>query len=341
MITLIHENKDSVGVKAACLAFDVPEATYYRCIAPVEISKKPIKTEHPRALKAEEKKEVLEVLGSEKFVDKAPAAVVACLLDQGEYYCSAGTMYRILRENEATKERRDQRRHPEYVKPELVATGPNQIWTWDITKIKTGVKFKYHHLYVIIDMFSRYVVGWVVHDHEDAGLATQLIEQTCEKQKILPGQLTIHADRGAAMKSQSVAQLMADLDINKSHSRPYVSDDNPFSESQFKTLKYHSSYPKIIATQEEAKHYFRGWFNWYNTEHTHSGIAMLKPVEVHTGKAESALCRRQVVLNAAYERHPERFPNGRPRVRQLSGAVYINPPKNESVEAQKDDVNAA
>jgi putative transposase len=329
MIDLVEENRETVGIKAACLAFNIPESTYYRWIAPVKISDKPKDFEHHRALKPEEKSEVLEVLSSEKYVDKAPAAVVACLLDEGRYLCSIGTMYRILKENRATKERRDQRRHPEYVKPELIATGPNQVWTWDITKIKTGIKFKYHHLYVIIDMFSRYVVGWVVHDHEDAGLASQLIEQTCEKQKILPGELTIHADRGAAMKSQSVAQLMADLDINKSHSRPYVSDDNPYSESQFKTMKYHSSYPKIIATAEEAKLYLRGWFDWYNNEHTHSGIAMLKPVEVHTGQAEKVLCQRQVVLNAAFERHPERFPKGRPRVIQLADAVYINKPKDE------------
>jgi putative transposase len=195
-------------------------------------------------------------------------------------------------------------------------------------------------LYVIIDMFSRYVVGWVVHDHEDSGLATQLIEETCEKQEILPGQLTIHADRGAAMKSQSVAQLMADLDINKSHSRPYVSDDNPYSESQFKTLKYHSSYPKVIATAGEAKLYFRGWFIWYNTEHTHSGIAMLRPVEVHTGQSEKVLCQRQLVLNANFERHPERFPNGKPRVPQLAGAVYINKPKSEpSAEKVAPEIN--
>jgi len=303
MIDLVEENRETVGIKAACLAFDIPESTYYRWIAPVKISDKPKDFEHHRALKPEEKSEVLEVLSSEKYVDKAPAAVVACLLDEGRYLCSIGTMYRILKENRATKERRDQRRHPEYVKPELIATGPNQVWTWDITKIKTGLKFKYHHLYVIIDMFSRYVVGWVVHDHEDAGLASQLIEQTCEKQKILPGELTIHADRGAAMKSQSVAQLMADLDIHKSHSRPYVSDDNPYSESQFKTMK----------------------------DHTHSGIAMLKPVEVHTGQADKVLCRRQVVLNAAFEMNPERFPKGRPRVTQLANAVYINKPKEEKV----------
>jgi putative transposase len=331
MMTLIHENRETVGVKFACEAFGVPESSYFRNISPVKIEDKPQLFEHHRALREEEQTEVLSVLNSDKYVDKAPAAVVACLLDEGKYLCSVGTMYRILRKNKASKERRDQRRHPDYVKPELIATGPNQVWTWDITKIRTGIKFKYHHLYVIIDMYSRYVVGWVIHDYEDSGLAVQLIEQTCEKQGIVPGQLTIHADRGAAMKSQSVAQLMADLDINKSHSRPYVSDDNPFSEAQFKTLKYHSSYPKIIATLDEAKLYMRGWFNWYNNEHRHSGIAMLKPVDVHTGKAEKVLGKRQKILDKAYLSHPERFPRGKPKVASLAKAVYINKPKEEKL----------
>ena len=342
MIRLINEHKDSIGIKAACDAFDVPEASYFRCICPVKLTDKPKPFEHHRALKENEKEEVLKVLNSEKYVDKAPAAVVASLLDEGKYLCSVGSMYRILKANKAIKERRDQKRHPEYYRPELIATGPNQVWTWDITKIRTGVKFKYHHLYVIIDMFSRYVVGWVVHDREDSVLASQMIEDTCEKQGIYPGQLTIHADRGAAMKSQSVAQLMADLDINKSHSRPYISDDNPFSEAQFKTLKYHSSYPKIIATIEEAKLYLRGWLNWYNNEHTHSGISMLKPVDVHTGKADEVLAKRQLTLNAAYQSHPERFSKGCPKVPSLAKAVYINKPaKDSQIKPESDATTAA
>lgn len=330
MMKLVSEHKGELGIKGACQAFDVPESNYFRWVSPkMKVTTKSSKKHH-RKLDETSRLKVLDVLNSETYVDKAPAAVVAMLLDDGQYLCSTSTMYRILAENSAVKERRNQLRHPEYKKPELIATGPNQVWTWDITKIKTGIKFRYHHLYVIIDMYSRYVVGWAVHNKEDAGLAQNLIEESYEKQEVLPGQLTIHADRGAAMKSQSVAQLMSDLGVDKSHSRPYVSDDNPFSEAQFKTLKYHASYPKQIETIHETKLYLRGWFEWYNKEHCHSGIAMLKPVDVHTGKADSVLGKRQIVLDRAYDVHPERFPNGRPRVRALARAVYINKPKEDA-----------
>jgi putative transposase len=328
MIDLVQQNKSEIGIKAACLAFDIPESSYHRWEAQKNQSQEPKpKNKHPRALSDQEESEVLENLNNEKFVDKSPAAVKAILLDEGKYLCSTSTMYRILKKNNAVKERRDQKRRPDYHKPELIATGPNQVWTWDITKIRTGQKCVYHHLYVIIDMFSRYVVGWAVHSCEDATFAKDLIEETCEKQKIKSGQLTIHADRGAAMRSQTVSELMSTLGINKSHSRPYVSDDNPYSESQFKTLKYHSTYPKIITTIEEARHYLRDWFNWYNNEHRHSGIAMLSPVDVHTGRHKKVLANRQKALNEAYKKHPERFPKGCPKIQKLDRAVWINKPK--------------
>ena len=326
MIELIKQHSGELGIHGACHAFDIPECNYYRWIAPKKVIPATQPKKHHRALDEGSRAEVLAILTSEKYQDKAPRVVVAMLLDEEQYLCSSSTMYRILEENKAVKERREQLRHPNYTKPELIATGPNQVWTWDITKIKTGIKFKYHHLYVIIDMFSRYVVGWAVHSREDAELAKQLIEDSYEKQGCLVGQLTIHADRGAAMKSQSVAQLMSDLGIDKSHSRPYVSDDNPYSEAQFKTMKYHSSYPKLIATIDEAKLYLRGWFEWYNHEHCHSGIAMLTPADVHTGKADKKLAKRQSVLDCAYELNPERFPNGKPKVCPLAKTVYINKP---------------
>jgi len=221
-----------VGIKAACEAFGVPRASLYRRWArgaapPVEGKKRP---SPPRALSMEEKQVVVDILHSERFVDRAPHEVYATLLDEGIYHCSIRTMYRILEENQEVRERRNQLRHPAYQKPELLATGPNQIWSWDITKLLGPVKWNYFYLYVILDIFSRYVVGWMVATRESAALAERLIKETCEKQGIQQGQLTIHADRGSSMKSKPVALLLADLGIIKTHSRPYTSNDNPYSQ---------------------------------------------------------------------------------------------------------------
>jgi putative transposase len=261
-------------------------------------------------------------------MDKAPQEVYATLLDEEKYLCSISSMYRILRGNEEVRERRNQLRHPIYQKPELLATRSNEVWSWDITKLLGPRKWTYFYLYVILDIFSRYAVGWMVATCESATLAQRLIKETCDKQLIEPGQLTIHADRGSSMKSRPVALLLADLGITKTHSRPYTSDDNPFSESQFKTLKYRPDFPQRFGCIEDARQFCQSFFRWYNKEHRHTGINLLTPEAVHHGLAEQILKARGNVLSAAYEANPERFVNGAPSIKQLPGAVWINPPQD-------------
>jgi putative transposase len=281
----------------------------------------------PRTLSAPEKQEVLDTLHSERFQDKAPHEVYATLLDEERYLCSIRTMYRILEDNAEVKERRNQLRHPDYKKPELLATGPNQVWSWDITKLSGPVKWSYFYLYVILDIFSRYVVGWMVAPCESAILAEQLIGETCTKQNIQKGQLTIHADRGSSMKSKPVAFLMADMGITKTHSRPYTSDDNPFSEAQFKTLKYRPDFPDRFGSIEDARQFCRTFFAWYNNEHKHTGISLLSPTVVHHGNADTIIAIRQTALDKAYSLHPERFVRKMPEHKPMPEAVWINPPK--------------
>jgi putative transposase len=286
-------------------------------------------------LKAEERQQVLRVLHSEKFVDKAPQEVYAALLDEGQYVCSIRTMYRLLEANQEVKERRNQLRHPTYQKPELLATAPNQVWSWDITKLLGPVKWTYFYLYVILDIFSRYVVGWMIASQESKALAQKLIQETIEKQNIHPGQLTIHADRGASMKSKPVALLLSDLGVTKTHSRPHTSDDNPYSEAQFKTLKYRPDFPERFGSLEDARAFCQAFFSWYNTEHHHSGIGLMTPHAVHYGFAEEVFKAREKVLLAAYEKNPERFVRKVPVPLALPQAAWINPPKptmeNESL----------
>jgi len=267
-------------------------------------------------------------------MDKAPATVYATLLDEGTYLCSTRTMYRILGEEGEVRERRDQLRHPHYSAPQLLATGPNQVWSWDITKLLGPVKWSYFYLFVILDLFSRYVVGWMIAHRESAVLAERLIRETCEKQNIEPGQLTIHADRGSSMTSKPVALLMADLGITKTHSRPHVSDDNPYSESQFKTLKYHPTFPERFGSIEDARSFCQQFFPWYNTEHRHSGIGLLTPATVHYGKDSIVTNQRQLVLTAAFSNHPERFARGAPRPPRVPDAVWINKPKPASTSTE-------
>jgi putative transposase len=276
---------------------------------------------------------VLETLNDEAFADQPPAQVHASLLDVGIYFCSVRTMYRILDENEQVRERRDVLRHPSYSKPELLATAPNQVWSWDITKLKGPVKYSYFYLYVILDIFSRYVVGWMLAGRESKALAQRLIAQSCEKQNIAAGQLTIHADRGAPMIAKTTAQLLADLGVSESHSRPHVSDDNPFSESQFKTLKYRPEYPDRFGSQQHALEVNRSLFGWYNTEHHHSALGFLTPEDVHYGRTATILAERQRVLDEAYAKTPERFVRARPRPLQPPEAVWINPPRKEVPES--------
>jgi putative transposase len=283
----------------------------------------------PRALSAEQREHVRDTLNSERFMDKAPREVYATLLDKGEYLCSVRTMYRILDAEQAVQERRNQLKHPNYKRPELLATGPNQVWSWDITKLLGPQKWTYYYLYVILDIYSRYVVGWMLAHHEAASLASPLIRQTVEKQGVSEDQLTIHSDRGPSMTSQTVAQMLASLGVVKSHSRPHVSNDNPFSESQFKTMKYRGEYPDRFGGYEDALSFCRPFFKWYNDEHYHTGIGLLTPAMLHYGEAPRAIEERKRVLQSAYAKHPERFVRGCPKPQALPPAVWINPPKTE------------
>lgn len=326
-----------VGIKSACASLDIPRAGFYRTQArknapPMELRKRP---SPPRALSSDERQGVLEILHSDRFVDKAPQEVYATLLDEGAYQCSISTMYRILDKDQEVKERRNQLTHPVYQKPELLATAPNQVWSWDITKLLGPAKWTYFYLYVILDIFSRYVVGWMIAPAESAALAERLIKETCAKQNIEKGQLTIHADRGSSMRSRPVALLMADLGITKTHSRPYTSDDNPFSEAQFKTLKYMPDFPDRFGCIEDSRSFCQVFFPWYNTEHHHSGIGLHTPESVHYGFAKDVQKARGEVLRAAYEAHPERFVKKAPVPPSLPDAVWINKPKPVPVSEEK------
>jgi len=290
----------------------------------------------PRALKADEQQQVLEVLRSERFVDQTPRQVYATLLDEGTYLCSWRTMYRLLKETGEVRERRNQRRQPVYTKPELLAEGPNQLWSWDITKLKGAQKGQHYHLYVLLDVYSRCVVGWLVAAQESAELAEQLIAQSCAREGIGRDQLTIHSDRGAAMTSRNVAMLLSDLGITKSHSRPQISNDNPYSEAQFKTLKYQPQFPERFGSLEDARAFCQRFFAWYNTEHCHSGIGLVPPASLHTGEAHQRRERRQQVLAAAYAAHPDRFVRKAPEPPALPTAVWINPPKPRSTAASEE-----
>ncbi|MBI3336144.1 IS3 family transposase [Candidatus Peregrinibacteria bacterium] len=314
-----------VGVLHACRALGFPRATLYRHQRekPTVIQKHTSK----RALSPRERQTVLDTLHSETFMDKAPAEVYATLLDHGTYHCSIRTMYRILESHNEVRERRNQLRHPQYKKPELLATAPNQVWSWDITKLLGPEKWTYFYLYVILDIFSRYAVGWMVALVESAALAQHLIRETCLKQHISQGQLTIHSDRGPSMASKPVALLLADLGVTKTHSRPHVSNDNPYSEAQFKTLKYRPDFPDRFGSHEDARGFCRTFFNWYNTEHRHFGIGLMTPENVHTGHSQEIWHQRQAVLHLAYSANPERFVRSVPKPMQLPQAVWINPPK--------------
>jgi putative transposase len=322
------ELSDSVGKAVACRALGVPRASLYRRMLPAVPHR--VRPTPGRALTAAERQVVLDHLHSERFSDKAPAEVFATLLDEDIYLCSIRTMHRILAQNGELRERRNQLRHPQYKKPELLATGPNQVWSWDITKLLGPAKWTYFHLYVILDIFSRYVVGWMVAPRETAELAKRLIADTCAKQGIVAGDLTIHADRGTSMTSKPVALLMADLGVTKTHSRPHVSDDNPYSESQFKTLKYRPEFPERFGCIEDARAFGQKFFPWYNHEHHHSGIVLLTPEMLHYGMAGKVIEQRQLALDAAYARNPERFTRARPKHPPQPAAVWINPPTPQS-----------
>lgn len=324
-MTAAREALPTLGKRMLCQALNLARASFYRFLKPKPTVPKPRIS--PRALLPHETQAVLDVLHGERFMDQAPPEVYATLLDEKTYLCSVSTMYRILHRHQEVRERRDQLRHPNYKKPELLATGPNQVWSWDITKLLGPAKWTYYYLYVLLDIFSRYVVGWMVAYRESATLAERLIEETCQKEGIQPGQLTIHADNGSSMTAKTLAFKLADLGITKTHSRPYVSNDNPFSESQFKTLKYRPEFPERFGAIEDSRIFCHPFFQWYNWKHHHSGIGFLTPGIVHYGKAEEVIQLRHQALTAAYELHPERFVRKAPVPALLPGAVYINPPK--------------
>lgn len=327
MIAAAEELSPTVGVSRACAVLGVPRATLYRRRRPRPPGESRPRPPSPRALSPAERQEVLEVLHSEWFWDVAPAEVVATLLDEGVYLASVRTMYRLLAERGESRERRDQLRHPHYPRPELLATGPNELWSWDITKLLGPQKWTYYYLYVILDVFSRYVPGWMVAHREAAALAKRLIAETVRSQGISRDTLTVHADRGSSMTSKPVALLLADLGVRKSHSRPHNSNDNPYSEAQFKTLKYRPTFPGRFGSIEDARAHCQEFFDWYNRHHRHSGIGMMTPEAVHYGRAEEIYAFRAEVLEAACEAHPERFVKGPPRPWQLPKAAWINRPK--------------
>jgi putative transposase len=318
-----------VGTAAACGALGQRRSSWYRAHrrspAPAR-PPRPAPRPQPRALAQAERQQVLEVLHAERFWDAAPASVYAILLDEGSYLCSVSTMYRLLRQRGETGDRRRHATHPARVKPELLATAPNQCWSWDLTKLHGPARWIYYYLYVILDIYSRYVVGWMVAHGEAASLAERLLAGTIAAQGVEAGTLTVHADRGTSMTSKPVAMLLSDLGVSRSHSRPHVPDDNPYSESQFKTLKHHPAFPDRFGSIQDARAFCQGFFGWYNFEHRHSGIALLTPADVHYGRAEQVTSARAVVLDAAYGAHPERFVRKPPQPPRLPEAVWINKP---------------
>jgi len=316
----------SVGVAAATRSLGVSRATVYRRRRAPASGR--IRRPRPstRALSGGERQVALDVLHEDRFVDRAPAAVVAVLLDEGRYVASERTLYRILAANSEVRERRDQLRHPPRAVPRLCAKAPRQVWTWDITPLPGPVRGIFFHLYVMLDLFSRYVVAWMVALRQTGELAAHFVEDAVRREGVEPGTLISHSDRGSPMTSLSLALKYAELGVAPSKSRPRVSNDNPFSESQFKTVKYHPSYPDAFFDDEDARRHFDGFFRWYNHEHRHGGIASLTPADVHFGRIDAVVARRQAALDAAFAAHPERFPRGRPLHPRPPQEVWINPP---------------
>lgn len=320
-----QETAPSYGVRPTCTALGLSRATFYRrrrAGGPTG----PSARRPPRKLTDQEEQQVLDTLNSDRFGDRAVPEVYATMLDEGVYLCSPRTMYRVLKRHDAVRERRAQRRHPVYRKPELLATGPNQLWSWDITKVKGPAPWIFYHLYVMIDVYSRYVVGWVLSEYETGEQAEALIETCYQRQRIGPHQLTVHSDRGKSMRAKGVLDLLTELKVRRSYSRPHVSDDNPYSEAQFKTVKYHPTYPERFGSPEDSRSYFRGLLSWYNTEHRHSGIAFMTPEDVHLGRANGKQERRDQTLASAYVAHPERFVKGQPKARPVPQTIWINKP---------------
>jgi putative transposase len=330
MIQAAEALSERIGVSQACEVLGVPRSSLYRA-RQSQPPRAPRPTP-PRALSEGEKATVRDTLNSERFWDCTPREVYATLLDDGIYLCHWRTMYRILEEYDEVRERRNQLQHPAYVKPELLTTAPNQVWNWDITQLKGPAAWLYYYLYVILDIFSRYVVGWMIAEWESAELADELIAVTCAKEHIAPDQLILHSDQGSSMQSKTVAQLLADLGVTKSLSRPYTANDNPYSEAQFKTMKYRPGYPDRFGPVEDARAWARDFFHWYNHEHHHTGLGLMTPAMVHHSSADTVLAHRQQVLQVAYRAHPERFVRGLPTPAELPQEVWINRPQSDDAD---------
>jgi putative transposase len=316
-----------------CNALNVPTTNWYRWTGPPKLTvpegaqSRPYS---PRALSSQDREAVRALLNSDRFCDQSPREVYATLLDEGSYHCSIRTMYRILNDNQEVQERRNQRRLVQYKKPELLATAPNQVWSWDISKLRGPQTWHYYYLYVLLDIYSRYVVSWMIAEKESAELGKQLIEHGVHSQSIqLENNLTIHADRGKPMAAKTTSQLMIDLGVARSHSRPYTSNDNPYSEAHFKTAKYRPGFPDRFGSVQDARAWGTPFFKWYNDDHHHTGIALLTPADVHYGRAKKRLKDRTTLLNQFYHLHPERFVNGIPTPSPLPDKVWINPPTPE------------
>ncbi len=321
MMKMTQDLAQHIGVSQACQQLGVPRSTLYRSLQPKKVQPRP---KPAWALSEQERLQVRKVLNSERFVDKAPRQVYATLLDEDTYLCHWRTMYRIMDTFGEVRERRNQLCRPHYPKPVLLATAPNQLWSWDITHLKSPVKYAPFYLYVVIDVFSRFVVGWLLAEQESETLAKQLISTACTNQNIQPHQLTIHADRGGPMRAKSVAQLLRDLKVSKSHSRPYCPNDNPFSEAHFKTLKFQPDFPDLFPSFPFALSWAQDFFSFYNFDHYHSALNLLTPATVHYGLADQVLQQRQQVLQLAYAQHPQRFVNGIPTCSPLPAVVGIN-----------------
>jgi putative transposase len=328
-----------IGTRAGCKAAGVPQASWYRRhrISPAPARRAPVPHRdraQPRALAPAERQAILDALHSPRFADLAPAEVWAILPGEGTYLGSQSTFYRLLRAVGETRERRRQATHPAAVKPGLLATGPNQVYSWDITKLHGPAKWTCYYLYVILDIYSRYAVGWMIATRESAALAEKLIADTCRKQHIGRGQLTIHADRSSSMTSRPVAFLLADLGITQSHSRPHLSNDNPCSEAQFKTLKYRPYFPARFTSIEHARAHCQEFFPWYNDEHRHSALGLHTAAGIHHGHATAVQAARASILAAAYRQHPERFVSKPPTPPALPTGSAINPPAEKAAATQ-------
>ena len=321
---------EEVGTAAACRSMDIARATYYRHLEPAPEILPRNRPAPPRTLRRGERQEVLDVRHADRFVDRAPAEIYATLRDEGTYRCSLRTLYRVWASASEVWERRNQLRHPNYQAPPLLATAPHQVWSWDLTKLRGPAKWVYFHLYVILDIFSRYVVGGLLADQESAQRAERLIEESCQQEGIPAGPLTLPSDRGPAMASPPVALLLARLGITKTPSRPPVSNDHPFSESPFKTLKYGPEFPERCGSSEDATTFCRRFFSWYNQDHRHCGRGLMTPAMVQRGEAAAVTQVRKATLSAAFQAHPERFVRGTPRPPVVPAAAWINKPKTHS-----------